>query len=50
MPEKAKENEQPIVYDYHDASVHDVALRADILRGYEQFKVWTIACEASTKS
>lgn len=27
------------LYDYQEGSVHDLALRADILRGYEQFKV-----------
>jgi hypothetical protein len=38
--EKNKENgtEEPI-YDYHDASVHDLALRADMLCAYEHFKV-----------
>lgn len=30
---------QEVVYDYHDSSIHDVALRARILRGYEQFKL-----------
>ena len=37
--EKAKEDAIPPVYDYHDGSVHDSALRAYLLRGYEQFKV-----------
>lgn len=35
---KDKEPVNPI-YDYSDASVNDQALQADILRGYEQFKV-----------
>jgi len=26
-------------YDYHEGSVYDVALRQDLLRGYERFKV-----------
>ncbi|KAG5649611.1 hypothetical protein H0H81_002856 [Sphagnurus paluster] len=39
---KEKERESPettIVFDYQEGSVHDLALRADILRGYEQFKL-----------
>ncbi|THV05574.1 hypothetical protein K435DRAFT_773740 [Dendrothele bispora CBS 962.96] len=37
---KGKEKDQSgVVYDYSDASVHDVALRADIMRGYEKFKL-----------
>lgn len=36
---KVKEDPLPSVYDYHDGSVHDSALRAYLLRGYEQFKV-----------
>lgn len=36
---KAKEDALPPIYDYHDGSVHDSALRAYLLRGYEQFKV-----------
>lgn len=28
-----------LVCDYHDSSVNDISLRADIRRGYEQFKV-----------
>lgn len=28
-----------VVYDYHDGSVHDLALRAQVLRGYEAFKL-----------
>ncbi|KAJ7625555.1 hypothetical protein FB45DRAFT_1060234 [Roridomyces roridus] len=31
--------EQPVVYDYHEFSVHDVALQTDIMRGYEKFKL-----------
>ncbi|THH01059.1 hypothetical protein EW026_g1581 [Hermanssonia centrifuga] len=27
------------VYDYHDGSVHDIALRSYILQGYEEFKL-----------
>jgi hypothetical protein len=33
-----KEKGQQVLYDYVDSSVHDVRLRADLLRGYEQFK------------
>ncbi|KAJ7117611.1 hypothetical protein C8R44DRAFT_791120 [Mycena epipterygia] len=36
--EKNKE-EPPVVYDYHEYSVHDVAVQADIMRGYEKFKL-----------
>ncbi|KAJ3976427.1 hypothetical protein EV361DRAFT_295472 [Lentinula raphanica] len=37
---KGKEKEPPITtYDYSDASVNDHALRDDILRGYERFKL-----------
>jgi hypothetical protein len=35
--EKGKEKE--VVYDGIEGSVHDLALRRAILRGYEQFKV-----------
>ncbi|KAL0960240.1 hypothetical protein HGRIS_011872 [Hohenbuehelia grisea] len=28
-----------VTYDYHDSSVHDLALREDMLRGYEKFKL-----------
>ncbi|KAF7326912.1 hypothetical protein MVEN_02585100 [Mycena venus] len=31
--------EQPLLYDYHEHSVHDVAVQADIIRGYEKFKL-----------
>ncbi|KAJ7763534.1 hypothetical protein DFH07DRAFT_812389 [Mycena maculata] len=31
--------EVPVVYDYHESSVYDVALHADIMRGYEKFKL-----------
>jgi hypothetical protein len=39
-PESGQEKDpsKPI-YDYHEGSVYDVALRLDILRGYERFKV-----------
>ncbi|KAG0709245.1 hypothetical protein DFH29DRAFT_978829 [Suillus ampliporus] len=40
---KGKEKEQASAlqpsYDYHDGSLHDYALRAHLLRGYEQFKL-----------
>lgn len=40
---KGKEKEQASAlqpsYDYHDGSLHDYALRARLLRGYEQFKL-----------
>ncbi|KAF7370296.1 hypothetical protein MSAN_00660900 [Mycena sanguinolenta] len=36
---KGKEKTQPLLYDYHEHSVHDVAVRADIMRGYEKFKL-----------
>ncbi|TFK75038.1 hypothetical protein BDN72DRAFT_892719 [Pluteus cervinus] len=35
---KGKESQQP-AYDYLDGLVHDVALKAELLKGYEQFKV-----------
>ena len=28
-----------VLYDYHDGSVHDIALRSHFQRGYEDFKV-----------
>ncbi|KAF7309999.1 hypothetical protein MIND_00372700 [Mycena indigotica] len=31
--------EPPVVYDYEDYSVHDIALQVDIMRGYEKFKL-----------
>lgn len=34
-----KEKEGGPIYDYEDGSVHDAALRAHILIGYERFKV-----------
>ena len=37
---KGKESQQP-TYDYLDGLVHDVALKAELLKGYEQFKVHT---------
>ena len=36
---KGKNEESDVVYDYDEGSVHDVALRAQVLRGYEEFKV-----------
>ncbi|KAK7024995.1 hypothetical protein R3P38DRAFT_2952176 [Favolaschia claudopus] len=36
--EKAKAD-QPLLYEYHEHSVHDAAIQADILRGYESFKL-----------
>lgn len=37
---KGKDKESSItVYDYSDASVNDQALRDDLMRGYERFKV-----------
>jgi hypothetical protein len=36
---KGKNEESNVVYDYDEGSVHDVALRAQVLRGYEEFKV-----------
>ena len=43
---KGKENEKEqqqsaraMLYDYHDGSVHDIALRTHFERGYEEFKV-----------
>ncbi|KAG6832673.1 hypothetical protein H0H87_000855 [Tephrocybe sp. NHM501043] len=36
---KGKATETIPLYDYQEGSVHDLALRADILRGYEQFKL-----------
>ncbi|KAJ8518334.1 hypothetical protein ONZ45_g4607 [Pleurotus djamor] len=37
--DKSKLKDQPVQHDYDDASVHDVSLKADIQRGYEQFKL-----------
>ncbi|KAI9440683.1 hypothetical protein H4582DRAFT_1938731 [Lactarius indigo] len=37
--DKGRNGESSVVYDYHDASVHDLALRAQVLRGYEEFKL-----------
>ncbi|KAJ7711443.1 hypothetical protein B0H16DRAFT_1816894 [Mycena metata] len=36
--DKAKA-EQPLLYDYHEHSVHDVAVQEDILRAYDKFKL-----------
>lgn len=30
---------QELIYDYHDGSVNDLALKTQIMKGYEQFKV-----------
>jgi len=37
--ERGKDKDVP-VYDYEDSSVHDGALKEDIMRGYERFKVY----------
>ncbi|KAF8906236.1 hypothetical protein CPB84DRAFT_1813866 [Gymnopilus junonius] len=37
--DKGKEKETSPVYEYDDGSVHDSALRAHILQGYERFKL-----------
>ncbi len=39
IADKGKDGEGNIVYDYHEASVHNLALRAQVLQGYEEFKV-----------
>lgn len=38
---KAKEEEQSqeLQFEYHDGTLHDSAIRAHLMRGYEQFKV-----------
>ncbi|KAG6900327.1 hypothetical protein C0993_012524 [Termitomyces sp. T159_Od127] len=36
---KDKDLKNTPLYDYQEGSIHDLALRADILRGYEQFKL-----------
>ncbi|TFK51618.1 hypothetical protein OE88DRAFT_1698645 [Heliocybe sulcata] len=36
---KGKGKEAEPTYDYHDSSLHDLALRGHLLRGYELFKV-----------
>ncbi|KAJ7022865.1 hypothetical protein C8F04DRAFT_1048530 [Mycena alexandri] len=36
--DKAKA-EQPLLYDYHEHSVHDIAVQEDMLRGYDTFKL-----------
>lgn len=30
---------QELIYDYHDRSVNDLALKTQIMKGYEMFKV-----------
>ncbi|KAF8498519.1 hypothetical protein F5888DRAFT_1794065 [Russula emetica] len=37
--DKGKDGEGNIVYDYHEGSVHNLALRAQVLQGYEEFKL-----------
>jgi hypothetical protein len=37
--DKGKEKDTSAPYEYEDGSVHDIALHADILKGYERFKV-----------
>ncbi|KAJ7698968.1 hypothetical protein B0H17DRAFT_1257950 [Mycena rosella] len=38
--EKSNANaEAPVLYDYHEYSVHDIAVKADIMRGYDKFKL-----------
>lgn len=37
--DKSKDVREGPVYDYEDGSVHDSALKEDIMRGYERFKV-----------
>jgi hypothetical protein len=37
--DKGKEKDLSAPYEYEDGSVHDNALHADILKGYERFKV-----------
>jgi len=39
--ERGKDKDVP-VYDYEDGSVHDGALKEDIMRGYERFKVYVV--------
>jgi hypothetical protein len=37
--DKGKEKDMSTPYEYEDGSVDDKALHADILKGYERFKV-----------
>lgn len=37
--DKGKQKDISVPYEYEDGSVHDNALRAYILKGYERFKV-----------
>lgn len=39
FPETGEKDPSQPTYDYHEGSIHDIALRQDILRGYERFKV-----------
>ena len=36
---RSKGKEPALVMDYEESSVDDIALRQDLLRGYEKFKV-----------
>ncbi|KAK1219669.1 hypothetical protein PQX77_017620 [Marasmius sp. AFHP31] len=36
---KEKQKEPALIYDYSEASVHVTALKADIMKGYERFKL-----------
>lgn len=39
VTDKGKEKDMSAPYEYEDGSLHDNALHADILKGYERFKV-----------
>ncbi|KAF5336725.1 hypothetical protein D9758_015089 [Tetrapyrgos nigripes] len=39
VADSKEKDKQNMLYDYNDASVHVTALRADIMRGYEKFKL-----------
>ena len=41
---KTPVGEGSVVYDYHEGSVCDFALRAQVLQGYEEFKVRADLC------
>ncbi|KAF7308281.1 hypothetical protein HMN09_00676100 [Mycena chlorophos] len=36
---KTAAGEPPVLFDHHEHSVHDLALQADIVRGYDKFKL-----------
>jgi len=40
---KEKQKEPALTYDYSEASVHDMALKAEITKGYERFKVLVVS-------